>query len=175
MSDPFPGYCANFASVVAVQRGDADAARQSKGFHDTLGVKAGVDAVKYRDAALVVFRDRLSHVKSFEAYGRDQVAVNGVCAVQEYLHAGDVTQAGKLLGAFHHVHQQGVLLQVDSVHACDEKRAPVGSIGEVAAQPAHIVHHRGDRCKVRMREGTELPFLFGLGQQLVVLHDRHTV
>lgn len=67
-----------------------------------LGIHAGVDALKGRDAALLVLLDAAGHVQPVDAHGNDQVAVREILGVDIHVHAGDVAQAGHVLRALEH-------------------------------------------------------------------------
>lgn len=65
--------------------------------------------------------------------GTDEVTVDGILGIKEYLHARDMAQAWNLVCSLHHVDQQRVLLQMDACHTGRKLFAAILGVGEVTA------------------------------------------
>lgn len=136
-----------------MQRRDADRTRGADSLDDALGIHAGIDALKGRDAALLVLLDAAGHVQPVDAHGNDQVAVREILGVNIHVHAGDVAQTGHVLRALEHGVQQRALLQVDVLHAGHKQRAAVVRLDEVAAERGGIVYKAIRALQTVIRNG----------------------
>ncbi|MNX73183.1 hypothetical protein D3C86_1045720 [compost metagenome] len=151
-----------------MQRRHAHGAFEPEGFEHPLRVDAAGHALVHGDATLAVLHHGLRAVESVEADAQDQVALRQVFVVEKDLHAVERAQARRLRGAVEQRRQQRALVQLDALDARHEAGAAVGRVGEVAAEPAHVVDDLGEHRELPRRRAAQLPVAGLLAGQLVV-------